>query len=281
MPNINAAVVGTTLIGIVCADRIRFALIAEHQLFARHTLIHGVCCHISHAALGKVVIIAVRPLVVRIADELEPVLRMLFCNLYKVIQLGLFRRQGLIFVKAEMNAVHIVVFLRLRRFRLVFRLTRLIYRFRCGRFFFMPAAEAIGQACNEPFVRNVGIVTQRHTDNVTFIGPFRIYVAITGADIKIRRNAVTEARFPKSRTFRTDGGFAVDIKAFGKTRFGDYTDLSNVIRIAPCTVRIADVIVNAIPPRIGGKVFVDGIDEIYFMSVTVRRIVDNPLFFGL
>ena len=153
LPDIYAAVVSAALFGVVGADGVRFAFVVELHLRSRYALAFSIGCYVIYAAFGKVIVISVGAFGIGVADEFERIARVCFSNLDEVVHLSAFGSERLVFVEAEVNAFNVVVVLLDRRFndRCRSRFRR-VNRFRSRSFFFVAAAEAIGEASDEAFV---------------------------------------------------------------------------------------------------------------------------------
>ena len=163
MPNIDAAIIGTTFFGIIGAGRIGLTFVIEDHLRGRNALAFCISSDVVYAAFRKVIVVGVAALSVGITDEFKGVVRVCFSNLDEVVHLGFFRSKGLVFVKSEVNAFEVVVVRRslgrsrsINRGRGRSRCVNRSCRFRS--FFLRTAAKTIGNTGDEALVRNIGIV---------------------------------------------------------------------------------------------------------------------------
>ena len=266
-PDINAAVVSTALIRVVAGYRIMEGFVIQDHLRSRYAIIDSILSYIIYTAFGKIRVVCIAALGVCITCQFELFCRVGLGNGYEVVQFALFGSQRLIFIKTEVDAVEIVIIVYMRSFY-GSRSLCFINRSRCFfyRSFFVAAAEAVGQAGDEAFIGNIGIIFQ--TRHITFVSQFRVKVTVPGVDVEIRRNAVAEAGFPHGSILRAESAFGIDVEILGKRCFGDKADLSYVIGVTPS----AEVVIDTVPAGEYGKVFIEAIDEVDFVFVTVCLI---------
>lgn len=269
LPDIYAAVVSAALVGVVGADGICLAFVVELHLCCRDALAFSIGCNVVYAAFREVIVVSIAAFSIGVADEFERIVRVCFSNLDEVVHLSAFGRKRLVFVEAEVNAFNVVVVLLDRRFndRCRSRFRR-VNRFR-SRSFFVAAAEAIGEASDEAFVGDVSVVFQCTEGVVAFISQFGVQVTIASADVEVRCDAVAEASFPHGRLLGTDSAFSVEVEVLSQRSFGDQADLSDVVGVVSVT---AEVVLNAVPASEGSEVLVDGVNEVYFVFITIGLV---------
>ena len=240
--------------------------VIQDHLRSRYTIVDSILSYIIYTAFGKVRIVCVASLGVRVTSQFELFCRVSFGNGYEVVEFALFGSKRLIFVESEVDAVEIVIIIYMRSFygsrsrSFIDRSRSFFYR-SC----FVAATETIGQAGDKAFIGNVGIVFQA---DFTFVSQFRVEVTVTGADVEVRRNAVAEAGFPHGCALRAESAFGINVKVLGKLCFGDKTNLSYVIGVAPN----AEVVIDTVPAGEYGKVLVKAIDEVDFVFVAICLI---------
>ena len=69
MPNIDAAIIGTTFFGVIGAGRIGLALVIEDHLRGRNALAFCISSDVVYAAFREIIVVSIAALSVGITDE--------------------------------------------------------------------------------------------------------------------------------------------------------------------------------------------------------------------